>query len=705
MATVVVGFSVWLLFAVAGLVVSVFALRGRDTQFARALVGALVILSLLHATVSPFFGATALISGVVVVAVWVDGYRNSRRRVRRRVRRVCAALAGFTAVAVFLSGVALGLSRVQLQRGLESARAGLVQTRAGDSNRAAAEFRDAESSLARASSSVGAWWSAPGRLVPIVSQHQRALGVGIRHGGELSSAAIDAIERAPFRELVAVDGRVDLPKIIAMQEPLDGAAAVMSDARLALIEVDTPWLARPIRDRLASVGEELVAASAELDLAAEAVTVVPALLGADGPQRYIVLVTNPAESRELGGFVGAFGVIEVSNGTVRLVASGDAAELKSMVTAAQPRLADRGLYPDWFTSLAKVEEFPQNLTASPNPGVVASAAVELLPTVAGGPVDGVLLVDPYAIEAFVGMLGSIEVNLGESGGTVVLNQETTADFLLRDQYVLLADNPERKDFLVESMRESVDSLLGAELPGPERLGAIFGPLARAGRIQLVTTDAAANDLLRRIHLLGSWPEPNTKDFVAVVQSNGSGNKLDSWLERSIDHEVSFDPPSGRTRATVTVTLTSLVDESVPSYAAGRTASRTVPSQMRILLSLYSALSVEDVTIDGVAAARAKTSEFGYERTQVTVLVDPGRSVQVSYSLRGLLDPGDYEVVVANQPLARDDSYTIEVTPSEGWQVTPGGPDELSEEANARSTASRSFPLVEDTFVEFHATRR
>ena len=64
-----------------------------------------------------------------------------------------------------------------------------------------------------------------------------------------------------------------------------------------------------LRNRLQSVGPA-IRAYAQLDDS------IPAILGWDGPRRYLVLTQNPAELRPTGGFIGSFGTVTFDRGRI-----------------------------------------------------------------------------------------------------------------------------------------------------------------------------------------------------------------------------------------------------------------------------------------------------------------------------------------------------------------------------------------------------
>ena len=53
-----------------------------------------------------------------------------------------------------------------------------------------------------------------------------------------------------------------------------------------------------------------------LDAGAQVATLLPPMLGADGPRTYLLVSLNSAELRSAGGIVGAFAVLHAEDGAV-----------------------------------------------------------------------------------------------------------------------------------------------------------------------------------------------------------------------------------------------------------------------------------------------------------------------------------------------------------------------------------------------------
>ena len=330
------------------------------------------------------------------------------------------------------------------------------------------------------------------------------------------------------------------------------------------------------------------------------------------------------------------------------------------------------------------ELFPQNWTSMPDFPSVARAVGELYPSIGGRPLDGVIYVDPIGLAAMVEFTGPLEVpELG-----LTLGADTLAEFLLIDQYVLIAETPERAALLDQLSVQTFQKLLTAELPSPNRIAAVLGPVARGGHLQVTTFDEDANQFLERVHLNGGFPKPDGGDFVSVVQGNAAANKIDSFLERTVTYDVDVSEGTGELEATLTVDLLNTAPSGLPDYILGNDES--VPGKPRgtnlVHLSAYTPHFLESVTIDGTEVPAERQQELGYQRFLVMVPVERGQTVSVKFNLTGFVElpDGVYHITVANQALANPDGMTVNVSGLPNTADAPGSPQTFQ------------WVLVEDT---------
>jgi len=261
-----------------------------------------------------------------------------------------------------------------------------------------------------------------------------------------------------------------------------------------------------------------------------------------------------------------------------------------------------------------------------------------------------------------------------------LDSTNTADFLIKEQYVQFESNADRFDFLTKVLDATFSALAVAELPGPERLGNVLGPVARSSRLQLATFDDELNNFLQGVFLLNRFPAPDGDDFLAVLSSNAAPNKLDAYLSRSINYEVVLDPISGQLNSTIRVFLTSVVPDSLPAYVTGRDNFEGVMrGENRSKIVVYSPHEIVGAWNNGTSVVTGFTREFGYNRYTLTPTVAANATVQLVFEVEGVVNVSDgYRLSIPSQPLVNTDTATVTVT-------TPGG-----------FPGRTSFTLLEDT---------
>jgi len=671
------GMSVWTglaLLALVGAFASAFLDR-RDKALGAA-IGALAAQSLLRLPPNLFFGFSSLVTGVAVLVVLVSGYHYAKGRHRRWVRwsalglGLASALCSLSLLFTFVN------ARPDAERGVQSAREGLQSVRAGDVPATLQALSDAQQAFGSASDSLDSMLALPGGLLPIASQHLASLRVASEQGKTLAAAASAAAASADVSSIAASRGRVDVEALRGMAPQLQSTAETIVAGREAILEAQNPWLVPQVADRLDGLATQLEETAPEALLAAQAARAVPRLLGVDGPQRYFVIFASPAESRELGGFIGSYGLVEANNGSLDKVASGRVLELYSIVEETSAALDHPDGYPDFFQRLDPVL-FPQNLPGMPDLDTVARAVDDLFPQLEGAPIDGVLYIDPFAIETMLGLTGPITIpDLDRQ-----LDSSNAADFLIKDQYVEFASNAERFDFLTKVLDATFAAFAQSDLPGPEELGRVLGPVARASRLQMTTFDEELNHFLQNVLLLNRFPAPDGDDFLAVATSNAAPNKLDAYMTRSINYDVQLDPASGRLKSKVRVFLTSVVPDGLPDYVTGldEAFENVRRGENRSKVIVYSPHEIVGALQDGISVTTGFTREFGYNRYTLTPTVGPNETVQLVFDVEGQVDlDGGYRLTIPSQPVVNVDSVTVTVTTRGGL---PG---------------QTSFSLLEDT---------
>jgi len=646
-ATVFAGTSALLIVAaMAQLVAIAAAMRQRLDRLPAAIAAGLATQVFLRLPSQYFFGFPSLVAGVAIAAAFVIGYRYGSPPARRIVRRAMLGVSIGASAAALVGGVALISARADIDRGVDAARAALSSARTGDPEVFVTRLETAEVAFRRASDSVDSLAARPLRLLPVVAQHHYAVSESVAVGADVTALASATARSADIRTIQMVAGEVDLAALRQMAPQLEATAESLRAGTVRMQAVDSPWLLPPVADRLGLLTTEIQDATPDAALAAKAATVLPAMLGADAPRNYFVIFGTPAESREFGGLFGSWALLQFDNGSMRQL---DAGKVKTLAPLAQSRTLDPAQYPRWYLESAKVDTFLQNVTGTPDVSVVAQAINDLI----GGPefhrIDGMVYADTWAVIDLLQLSGPLDVSFRDEPITF----ENGRDFFFDEQYRLDDPRNETFDSLAEALGQLVATQASTTLPGPEELGRLLGPAARGGRLQVATFDDAENDFLEDIFLYRRF-EPSDVDGFAVIQTNAASNKLDLYLSRLIDYEVTV-AADGSLTGSATINLSLDIPDNAPPGVLAVSGERV----STILLSFYTPHNVHAVTLDGVAVTPAVSPEYGLGRHLVPIEIPTGQTRSLVFNFDGFV-PADagYSVEVWHQPLVNQDQVRL-----------------------------------------------
>lgn len=643
-----------------------------------AMVGALCAQSLLRTVDVGPFGLTAAATAALFAMVAVSGYRTMRTRNRRRVRVTVAVGAACvitaSAVAGFVAMGALG----PLEDGIAAARAGMREATGADQEGAAEHWRSAEASFSSAQRTLSNPLTRIADPIPVLSQHTRLASRAATSGRTVTARAARAATVAPYREIRAADGTFDLDKIDAMRDPVEATVTSMVSA-LEDVESATPgWLVAPVRSRVDAYTDELADAIPRAQSALGAITIAPELLGGHGHRRYLVLFTTPSESRELGGFVGAWAQLDATEGRLELSRDGRIGELNDASDPATRRITGE----DEFLALhghLQPARYLQNISASPDFPTVARVAAQLFPQAGGDPVDGVIAIDPIALAALLELTGPVDV----AGLPSPLDHHDAAEFLLHGQYLALPDVDDRSDRLSDVAEATFDALTHRPLPPVGHITDVLAPMMHQNRLMAWVNDGPAEDYFEEIGLSGGFPRADGDDLVSVRVSNASANKADFYLHQTFTYDVAHDPSDGTTRGTLRGVFTNDAPASgEPAYVLGNPDTRSGRTHgqpfgsITLQVRIYSALRPTGFTVDGTESPFQLQRRGDLWVTTQTLRVDPASERRFSVTVSGTIEVArPYALTIAPQPTVHGQDFEIHVRNPATGRVQTFGDDE------------------------------
>jgi hypothetical protein len=659
----------WL--AIAGAVV--IGQRRLNQPVARAVIAAVVLQVVLRLEWDPFFLASAIAAGAAMTIIGIVGWQRRRGHVRKRVMWGALAIGVVAGVATAAFAANALRYRGEATDGYRAMLLALEQLESGELEDATGALDEAAAQLAAAGEGIGSALSQPARAVPVVAQN-RDITVDLMHrASDAAEAAGAAMSTVDLDRLQIIDGRIDLEALRDVEPALADLEETVLELREVLDDTESPYLVGPLASRLDRARERADQVTVHAVASHKAAQVGPALLGADGPRRYLIAFTNPAESRGQSGLMGNWTELTITDGLIEITASGRTNDLERGIDESPPFELDmpeefRIHYGDFAAGKPGEpvrRKFWVNAFVSPDTPSVGQVFAQMYETTQGRRLDGLIVMDPTAIAGLLNVTGPIDV----PGTDVRLTDANAAEFLTLGQYEF-AEN-EREDFLTAVTEATVEQLLTSTLPPPQALGAALGPAATEGHLSAWVTRPEEQELLELVGMDAAMPRLDDlpqSDALAVTSNNGNANKIDSFLERTVTYRPTVDEELGIVVAELEVVLTNTAPTSgFPEYVIGNQVDRPVGNN-RNMVELWSALDFTSVEVDGEPIQVAPLDELGWRIQPVIVEIPSGESVTITASLAGEVEPGDYELIWRPQPLPNPDQVLVEARHNGGGTV-------------------------------------
>ena len=635
----------------------------------RAAVGAAIVQVAFRIEWNPFFLSSAGLAAAAMGVVAVTGLLRRPAYLRRRVWWPLVGVAAFSLVAIGGLSFAAYQARTTAQDGYTGMLDGLEQVESGDTAEASATLMQAATDLAAAGDDLDSVLAQPARLIPGLAQNRNSAVALVDRASDAAESAANALAVVDLDRLTVSDGRVDLYALTDLEAPLAELEVSVGDLRDTLDGAASPWLVAPFQDRLARVTRRADQAARQSEATAATARIAPDMLGADGPRRYFVAFVNPAEARGQGGLMGNWSEITADGGRIRVTGNGRTAELQDeslrdlQLDASADFLARYGSYGAEIGGGVS-PRYWSNVTLPADMPSVGSPMAQMYEQATGRAVDGAFVIDPVGLGALVDVAGSIEIDALDRS----FSGDELRDYLLLDQYEI--EEAEREAVLEEITEAAITQLFSGQLPPPQELVSSLSSAVLDGHITGWAKRPDEQRLLELAGMDGSLPVPTDPgmDALAVVSSNASGNKIENFLERTIDYQPVVDQQTGDVTATLTLTLTNNAPTSgYDTYVIGNIVDAPIGTN-RMLLDVYTRLDVVDVRLDGDPRIALTMPELGYQVYRHLFDIAPGDTVVFEFQLSGNVGPGSYSLAYRPQPLPNPDTLTFDAQTAGGDEI-------------------------------------
>jgi hypothetical protein len=227
---------------------------------------------------------------------------------------------------------------------------------------------------------------------------------------------------------------------------------------------------------------------------------------------------------------------------------------------------------------------------------------------------------------------------------------------LHEQY-LRFEGSERVDFLGDAAEETWRRLTSMALPDPGVLVRALAPAVAAKHVMVASTRPEELETLVALGIAADVPSVRG-DFLGVVTQNAGPNKIDWFLRRRIDYEVTTG--GGQVDATLRLALHNTAPVAgLPEVLLGSGYDGLPTGTNRLYLSIYSPWGLAGATIDKAAAAFESEVEFGRNVYSTYVDIPAGSTTVIELQLAGALTD-HYGLTVLRQPMPTPDQVMVTI---------------------------------------------
>jgi hypothetical protein len=427
--------------------------------------------------------------------------------------------------------------------------------------------------------------------------------------------------------------------------------SAQSSADLLTSDIDRAFtlLNAPIVKQLSSLlGVNFSSIKAEIQAGVAAGAV---LAGADEPKKYLIAFQNSAEARGTGGILGAYAIIELKKGSLKVIETGSNEPLYGSSLEKIPIDV-----PEEYKRLyGENPAILQNSNLSPHFPYGAEIWLSLWKKEFGKPLDGVIAVDPTALSYMLRSTGPITLSNGEK----ITSENVVAD-TLKDAYKRFeSDNKGRKQYLVDLMNAAVAKLNSGDYSKFKMAQALRDGIV-ANRILVYSTDKNAQTELAKVRLGGFMALESNNEFRAVIQNIDAG-KLDYYLDRSVTIESQSCERIKQTQVKVRVTNTLKTGVGLSSYVLTR-ADKGKPESLilgshRFKVFIYGPTDSKLISV----SRENRTANLGgssTERKRPIYVADVDLAPGASEELLANFSGGVGKITFVDQPLVRETKLAI-----------------------------------------------
>jgi hypothetical protein len=476
-----------------------------------------------------------------------------RSRVLRRVALVVALVVGLVLIAATWVGVRALLAKSELEALLPLVEPIKAAAADGDLESLRELATDAQGHAEQAAQLTGdpVWRAA--EIVPWIGPNLAAVRTVSASLDGMASGSLPLLDVADAA--TTSDGSTDLAVLADAQGPLEAAAEAFAAADTALARIDPAPLLTPVAEGVTAATRLAAQVSPGLSSAAQAMGVIPGMIGLDGPRTILVALQNSAELRTGGGITGSFVLLTADAGRLMIVDQADSSDFPAL---ARPIIE----LPEAITAIEgdDIGRFVQNASLTSDFAVTAELARAWWARYSDVVPDAVVSIDLDVIAALLTSAGPVEL----PDGTTV-DSKNLLDRVLVEPYLTLSQEQQTL-FQRLVTTTALDHILERGIDPLDWMSALAAPVAE-GRVSLwssvpdeqaIIADSVLGGPLARLDQAG-------ENGFAAYLNDVTGGKMDSLLDVGIASGWAMCRADDRADVAIRITLTNTAPPAATSW--------------------------------------------------------------------------------------------------------------------------------------------
>jgi len=513
----------------------------------------------------------------------------------------------------------------------------------------------------------------PFRIIPLfgwyVSDAQRGVNAAI-HGLTAAEKLTEAI--TPYADVLGLEGEgtflggtaqerlaKGIETLSKVSPQLDEIGKDLEKARADIGKI-APWrysnfLPGKPAQKIDSAKSVLASIDSLIVDAKPLIEVLPQIMGQDEEKKYLVLFQNDKELRPTGGFITAYALFRVNNGTLESEGSSDIYQLDGTllkrVPAPEPiikylpgvsslNLRDSNLSPDFLVSMNQFEELYENTSDKKE-------------------IDGIIALDTQFVLDMIRVLGPLEA-FGEKFTADNVDQCACPQIIY--ELELFADQPvafekgNRKGIIGVLMQDMMTKTFNApKSTWPNIIGQIIDSL-QSKNMLLYFRDPVSQKAVERINFAGRLYDYDG-DYLHINETNFAGAKSNLYVEEKVRQEIKKGKDDSIVKkVTIDYRYPRRMDNCNLERTSGLCLAGIYRDWIRIYVPKGSKLIKASGTEVEITAGEdlTKTVFEGF----LTIRPEGTAKIELEYSVP-VKTNGEYKLLIQKQPGTPNHTYEIE----------------------------------------------